>query len=108
MFILAIIVGALGAVIGLIAYGVFYLCDEANHKPPKTNYSCYTESEKDELLRIKDETIANLQYKNMMKDSSNEDISKQVAKGVRDGIARSQLEHGESIGNYGLSDIWFK
>ena len=108
MFIIAIVVGGLGAIIGLIAYGVFSLCYEADHKPPKKNYSCYTESEKDKLLEIKDRTIADLTYNAMRKSSDHDDISKEIAKGIRDGIARSQFEHGEDIRNYGISDVWFK
>lgn len=36
------------------------------------------------------------------------DLRSEIAKGVRDGIAKSNYEHGESFGNYGSSDYLFK
>lgn len=129
MIFLAIVVGALGAIIGLIAFGVCTLCDESRKKP-KFYYN-YTEDEKDRLLKEKDRLLAekdrkielltmkpkyldySSNYASYNSDSHNisisrEEIAKEVSKGVRDGIARSQLEHGESIGNYGLSDLFFR
>lgn len=36
------------------------------------------------------------------------DLRSEIAKGVRDGIAKSNYEHGESFGAYGSSDYLFK
>ena len=122
MILLAIVVGALGAVIGLIAYGVFCLCNESRKAKPKekVDYSQYTETDKDKLLKEKDNELKKKEaiieilskelnsYSLSSSDSLSNDITKQVSKGVRDGIARSQMEHGQDIGNYGLSDHFFQ
>lgn len=107
MIVLGVLLGGAGAVIGLIAYGVWYLLTLP--KKPKQNYSCYTESEKDRLLKEKDKEIERLRMEKYIPNHNvDTDISREISKGVRDGIARSQIEHGEDIGNYGLSDIWFR
>lgn len=36
------------------------------------------------------------------------DLRSEIAKGIRDGIAKSNYEHGESFGAYGSSDYLFK
>lgn len=41
-------------------------------------------------------------------DEEKLDLRSEIAKGVRDGIAKSNYEHGESFGSYGSSDYLFK
>lgn len=41
-------------------------------------------------------------------DDEKIDLRSEIAKGVRDGIAKSNYEHGESFGSYGSSDYLFK
>jgi hypothetical protein len=129
MFIIAFAIGGLGAIVGLIAYFIFWLCDETRRtpKPKKIDYRMYPETEKDRLLKEKDEEIRKkneyiklLEISNRHSSSASsssstcnndipmDEIARQVSKGVRDGIARSQLEHGESIGNYGYSNRFFE
>ena len=42
------------------------------------------------------------------KDDEKIDLRSEIARGVRDGIAKSNYEHGESFGSYGSSDYLFK
>jgi ABC-type transport system involved in cytochrome bd biosynthesis fused ATPase/permease subunit len=42
------------------------------------------------------------------KEDEKIDLRSEIAKGVRDGIAKSNYEHGESFGAYGSSDYLFK
>lgn len=129
MFIIAFVIGTIGAIVGLIAYFIFWLCDETRRtpKPKKIDYRNYTETEKDQMLKAKDEELKKkneyikfLEISNRHSTSSPstsstcnndipmDEIARQVSKGVRDGIARNQLEHGESIGNYGYSNRFFE
>lgn len=93
MIIFAIVAGAVGGIVGVIGWVIATVIKDSKQHKNGT---------------FKSDEAEHYKYEGYTSSSKEDDIASQVAKGVRDGIARSQLEHGESIGNYGLSDLWFK